>query len=73
MLTMFDGSGAPAAADPRHVLVRAVERLVRLGLTPFGRRGGIARARNTRIATASSVLHSVRTAGAWLRRAGAGS
>ena len=26
MLTMFDAAGAPAAADPRHALVRAVER-----------------------------------------------
>jgi glutamine synthetase len=34
MLTMFDGSGAPAAADPRHALVRAVERFEGLGLVP---------------------------------------
>ena len=34
MLTMFDGAGAPAAADPRHALVRAVERFAALGLTP---------------------------------------
>jgi glutamine synthetase len=34
MLTMFDGSGAPAAADPRHALVRAVERFARAGITP---------------------------------------
>jgi glutamine synthetase len=34
MLTMFDGRGAPAAADPRHALVRAVGRLADLGLTP---------------------------------------
>ena len=26
MLTMFDGRGAPAAADPRHALVRMLER-----------------------------------------------
>jgi glutamine synthetase len=34
LLTMFDGNGAPAAADPRHVLVRAVERFARLGMRP---------------------------------------
>ena len=34
MLTMFDGQGAPAAADPRHALVRAVERLRRAGFAP---------------------------------------
>jgi glutamine synthetase len=34
MLTMFDGSGAPAAADPRHTLVRVVERFARAGLNP---------------------------------------
>jgi glutamine synthetase len=34
MLTMFDGRGAPAAADPRHALVRAVESLARRGYTP---------------------------------------
>ncbi len=34
MLTMFDGKGAPAAADPRHVLVRVVEGFARAGLTP---------------------------------------
>jgi glutamine synthetase len=34
LLTMFDGAGAPAAADPRHVLVRAVERFAQLGLRP---------------------------------------
>jgi glutamine synthetase len=34
MLTMFDGEGAPAAADPRHALVRVVERFARAGLTP---------------------------------------
>ena len=34
MLTMFDGRGAPAAADPRHALVRMVERFASAGLTP---------------------------------------
>ncbi len=34
MLTMFDAEGQPAAADPRHALVRVVERLARTGLTP---------------------------------------
>ena len=34
MLTMFDGEGQPAAADPRHALVRVVERFARAGLTP---------------------------------------
>ena len=34
MLTMFDAAGAPAAADPRHALVRVVERFARAGLTP---------------------------------------
>ena len=34
MLTMFDGAGAPAAADPRHALVRVVERFAARGLTP---------------------------------------
>ena len=34
MLTMFDGKGQPAAADPRHALVRVVERFAREGLTP---------------------------------------
>ena len=34
MLTMFDGRGEPAAADPRHALVRAVARLAELGMTP---------------------------------------
>jgi len=34
MLTMFDGAGAPAAADPRHALVRVVERFAALGMTP---------------------------------------
>jgi glutamine synthetase len=34
MLTMFDGEGRPAAADPRHVLARSVERLTARGLVP---------------------------------------
>ena len=34
MLTMFDGRSAPAAADPRHALVRMVERFADEGLTP---------------------------------------
>lgn len=34
MLTMFDGQGAPAAADPRHALVRVVDCLRRAGFTP---------------------------------------
>src|SRR5215470_6650771 len=34
MLTLFDAGGTPAAADPRHALVRAVERLAALGMTP---------------------------------------
>ncbi len=34
MLTMFDGEGRPAAADPRHALVRVVERFLRSGITP---------------------------------------
>jgi glutamine synthetase len=34
MLTMFDGQGAPAAADPRHALVRVLERFAPLALTP---------------------------------------
>jgi glutamine synthetase len=34
MLTMFDAQGQPAAADPRHALVRVVERFGRTGLTP---------------------------------------
>ncbi len=34
LLTMFDGKGAPAPADPRHALVRVVERLRARGLTP---------------------------------------
>jgi glutamine synthetase len=31
---MFDPAGAPAAADPRHALVRAIERFAAHGLTP---------------------------------------
>ncbi|HEU4779049.1 MAG TPA: glutamine synthetase family protein [Steroidobacteraceae bacterium] len=34
LLTMFDRNGQPAAADPRHALVRAVEGFARVGLTP---------------------------------------
>ncbi len=34
MLTMFDSKGAPAAADPRHVLVHAVDALASRGFTP---------------------------------------
>jgi len=34
LLTMFDGRGAPAAADPRHALVRVLERFAALGLAP---------------------------------------
>jgi glutamine synthetase len=34
MLTMFDAQGKPAAADPRHALVRVTERFARAGLTP---------------------------------------
>jgi glutamine synthetase len=34
MLTMFDGAGKPAAADPRHALVRVVERFAALGMWP---------------------------------------
>jgi len=34
MLTMFDGKGAPAPADPRHCLVRVLESFARDGLTP---------------------------------------
>ena len=34
MLTMFDSKGAPAAADPRHALVRAVDSLASRGFTP---------------------------------------
>lgn len=34
MLTMFDGTGAPAAADPRHALARVVASFDRLGLRP---------------------------------------
>jgi glutamine synthetase len=34
MLTMFDAKGEPAAADPRHALVRVVDGLVSRGFTP---------------------------------------
>jgi glutamine synthetase len=34
LLTMFDGKGGSAPADPRHALVRVVERLRARGLTP---------------------------------------
>ncbi len=34
MLTMFDGAGAPAAADPRHALARVAARFAGLGLKP---------------------------------------
>jgi glutamine synthetase len=34
LLTMFDAKGVPAAADPRHALVRVVEDFARRGLTP---------------------------------------
>ena len=34
LLTMFDAQGAPAPADPRHALVRVVDRLARQGFTP---------------------------------------
>jgi glutamine synthetase len=34
MLTMYDGQGQPAAADPRHALARVVESLTRRGFTP---------------------------------------
>jgi glutamine synthetase len=34
LLTMFDAQGAPAAADPRHALVRALDRFAPLGLRP---------------------------------------
>jgi glutamine synthetase len=34
MLTMYDGRGAPAAADPRHALVRAADSLAARGLVP---------------------------------------
>jgi glutamine synthetase len=34
MLTMFDAAGAPAAADPRHALVRAIDRFTARGMTP---------------------------------------
>ena len=34
MLTMFDAKGAPAAADPRHCLVRVLDAFARHALTP---------------------------------------
>ena len=34
LLAMFDGKGEPAAADPRHALVRVLERFAALGLRP---------------------------------------
>ena len=34
MLTLFDGQGEPAAADPRHALVRVLERFAALGMRP---------------------------------------
>jgi glutamine synthetase len=34
VLTMFDGRGEPAPADPRHALVRVVERFARRDLVP---------------------------------------
>jgi glutamine synthetase len=34
MLTMFDAHGRPAAADPRHALVRVIELIAQQGLTP---------------------------------------
>jgi glutamine synthetase len=34
MLTLFDGKGEPAPADPRHALVRALERFAGLGMRP---------------------------------------
>ena len=34
MLTMFDGKGAPAAADPRHALVRVLDRFASGGMVP---------------------------------------
>lgn len=34
MMTMFDLDGRPAPADPRHALVRAIDRLKALGYTP---------------------------------------
>ena len=34
LLTMFDRNGGPAAADPRHALVRAVERFTQRGMNP---------------------------------------
>jgi glutamine synthetase len=34
MLTLFDAKGAPAPADPRHALVRVIDRLAKQGFTP---------------------------------------
>lgn len=34
MLTMFDATGAPAAGDPRHVLVKVIDGLAARGLMP---------------------------------------
>src|ERR1041384_2731242 len=34
MLTMFTGKGAPAPADPRHCLVRALDDFARDGMSP---------------------------------------
>jgi glutamine synthetase len=34
MLTLFDAHDSPAAADPRHALVRVLDRYARQGLTP---------------------------------------
>ena len=34
LLTMFDAAGRPAAADPRHALVRVIDEFARQGLTP---------------------------------------
>src|SRR3954469_24747073 len=34
LLPLFDGRGEPAPADPRHALVRAVERFSQHGMTP---------------------------------------
>src|ERR1041384_3228346 len=34
MLTMFDGKGTPAPADPRHCLVRALDDFARDGMSP---------------------------------------
>ena len=34
LMTMYDADGQPSAADPRHALARAVQRLQQLGLRP---------------------------------------